>query len=92
MGPGRWIEPPQSLLCRGHFPPNGGVLTTSSESSGQNQLADQQLHQLLDKVEWELAEQARQQGCLFCEGKLHRANYDRKPSGRPEWDYRYSFC
>jgi hypothetical protein len=68
------------------------VLTTSSESWCQNQLADQQLHQLLEKVDWDLAEQARQQGCLFCRGKLHRADYDRKPRGGPEWDYRYSFC
>jgi len=68
------------------------VLTTSSESWCQNQLADQQLHQLLEKVDLDLAEQARQQGCLFCRGKLHRADYDRKPRGGPEWDYRYSFC
>ena len=68
------------------------MLTTSSESWCQNQLADQQLHQLLEKVDWDLAEQARQRGCLFCGGKLHRADYDRKPRGGPEWDYRYSFC
>jgi len=68
------------------------VLTTSSESWCQNQPADQQLHQLLEKVDWDLAEQAHQQGCLFCGGKLHRADYDRKPRGGPEWDYRYSFC
>ena len=36
--------------------------------------------------------QAHQQGCLFCGGKLHRADYERKPRGGPEWDYRYSFC
>jgi len=68
------------------------VLTISSESWCQNQLADQQLHQLLEKVDLDLAEQAHQQGCLFCGGKLHRADYDRKPRGGPEWDYRYSFC
>ena len=68
------------------------MLTTSSESWCQNQPADQQLHQLLEKVDWDLAEQAHQQGCLFCGGKLHRADYDRKPRGGPEWDYRYSFC
>ena len=68
------------------------MLTTSSESWCQNQLADQQLHQLLEKVDLDLAEQAHQQGCLFCGGKLHRADYDRKPRGGPEWDYRYSFC
>jgi len=68
------------------------VLRTISESGCQNRLADQQLHQLLEKVDWDLAEQAHQQGCLFCRGKLHRADYDRKPRGGPEWDYRYSFC
>jgi len=68
------------------------VLTTSSESWCQNQPPDQQLHQLLEEVDWDLAEQAHQQGCLFCGGKLHRADYDRKPRGGPEWDYRYSFC
>ena len=68
------------------------MLTTSSESWCQNQPPDQQLHQLLEKVDWDLAEQAHQQGCLFCGGKLHRADYDRKPRGGPEWDYRYSFC
>ena len=80
------------MLCGGHFSPNGGVLRTISESGCQNRLADQQLHQLLEKVDWDLAEQAHQQGCLFCRGKLHRADYDRKPRGGPEWDYRYSFC
>ena len=80
------------MLCGGHFSPNGGVLTISSESWCQNQLADQQLCQLLEKVDLDLAEQAHQQGCLFCGGKLHRADYDRKPRGGPEWDYRYSFC
>ena len=68
------------------------MLTTSSESWCQNQPPDQQLHQLLEKVDLDLAEQAHQQGCLFCGGKLHRADYDRKPRGGPEWDYRYSFC
>jgi hypothetical protein len=33
-------------------------------------------------------------GCLFCrEGRLHRADYDRKPRGGPEhWNVRHSFC
>ena len=30
-----------NLFCGGHFSPNGSVLTTSSESWCQNQLADQ---------------------------------------------------
>ena len=101
MGPGCWFEPPQSLLCGGRFSPNGGVLTTSSESWCQNHLADQQLHQLLEKVDLDLAEQAHQQGCLFCGGKLHRANLsvftiiegecfriDEGVAGDPGWSWR----
>ena len=29
---------------------------------------------------------------VYCGGKLHRADYDRKPRGGPQWDRRYSFC
>jgi len=58
----------------------------------QSYLADQQLFQLLEKVDADLAETARQQGCLYCGGKLHRADDDRKPRGGPEWDRRNSFC
>ena len=68
------------------------MLKTNTESWCQNQLADQQLHQLLEKVDLDLAEQARQQGCPFCSGNLHWANYERKPRGGPQWDCRFSFC
>jgi hypothetical protein len=68
------------------------VYSTNAESWCQNHLADQQLHQLLEKVDWDLALQVRQKGCPFCGGTLHRADYDRKPRGGPQWDYRYSFC
>jgi hypothetical protein len=30
--------------------------------------------------------------CLYCHGKLHRADFDRKPRGGPQWVRRYSFC
>jgi hypothetical protein len=53
---------------------------------------DQELHQLLEKVDADLAHEACQKGCLHCQGKLHRADYDRKPRGGPQWDRRYSFC
>ena len=64
----------------------------TGETWCQNHLADQQLFQLLEKVDGDFAEEAHQQGCLFCGGELHRANYDRKPRGGPQWNWRHSFC
>lgn len=66
--------------------------TKNGETRCQSHLADQQLHQLLEKVDADLAQEDCQQGCLYCDGKLHRADYDRKPRGGPQWDRRYSFC
>jgi hypothetical protein len=57
----------------------------------RNFLADQQLHRLLERVDADLAEEARQEGC-YCGGKLHRADYDRKARGVPKWNKRHSFC
>lgn len=68
------------------------VKNETGETWCQKHLADQQLFQLLEKVDADFAEEAHQQGCLFCGGKLHRANYDRKPRGGPQWDWRHSFC
>jgi hypothetical protein len=62
------------------------------ESWCQNHLADQQVYQLLEKVDGDLTEEARQQGCLLCGGKLHRSDYDRKPRGGPQWEMRFSLC
>ncbi len=64
----------------------------NGETWYQSHLADQELHQLLEKVDADLAREACQKGCLYCLGKLHRADYDRKPRGGPQWDRRYSFC
>lgn len=49
---------------------------------------------LLEHVDLELAEGVRSRGCQYCGGgKLHRADYPRKPRGGPEhWDRRASFC
>ena len=58
----------------------------------QCHLADQHLYQLLEKVDADLTEKARQEGCLLCGGTLHRSDYDRKPRGGPQWDTRFSFC
>jgi hypothetical protein len=56
-----------------------------------NFLADSQLHQLLEKIDSDLAEETRREGC-GCGGKLHRADYERKARGVPQWNKRYSFC
>jgi hypothetical protein len=61
------------------------------ETRFRNFLADQRLHQLLETVDADLAEEARREGC-YCGGKLHRADYDRKARGVPQWNKRYSFC
>ena len=57
----------------------------------RNFLVDPQLHQPLEKVDAGLAEEARREGC-DCGGKLHRADYERKARGVPQWNKRYSFC
>src|SRR5271166_6637887 len=72
--------------------PSQCVKKKNGETWHQSQLVDQELHQLLEKVDADLAQEACQKGCLFCHGKLHRADFDRKPRGGPQWDRRYSFC
>jgi hypothetical protein len=68
------------------------VKTQIGEAWCQNHLADQQLFELLEKVDSDLAAEAHAKGCLYCGGKLYRGNYERKPRGGPQWDERYSFC
>ena len=51
----------------------------------------------MEHCDAELAEKCRQEGCLFCGGNLHRANYTRKPRGLAEAEaeervLRHSFC
>jgi hypothetical protein len=60
-------------------------------------LQDARLYALLQRVDGDLAEQARVSGCLRCGGVLHQARYPRKPRGGPaELDdahsRRLSFC
>lgn len=62
------------------------------ESGCQKHLADQELFQLLEKVDADLTEEVRVKGCLRCGGILHRSDYERKPRGGPPWDVRFSFC
>ena len=49
----------------------------------------------MEKVDADLAEAERVKGCRHCSGKLHRANYKRKPRGVESWPdapLRDSFC
>ena len=69
------------------------------ENYCQGHLADQLLQKLLEKVDTEVAEKVRQGGCQHCAGKLHRADYVRKPRSGTAQDhepgpdiYRDSFC
>ena len=55
-------------------------------------LRDGRLFKLLEKVDWEIAQEAKEGGCEHCgEKKLHRGDYRRKPRGGPKWDKRHSF-
>ena len=63
----------------------------------QDLLRDQQLLGFLLQCDGDLAEKARVAGCPGCGGKLHRANYPRKPRGGPSeiesgQSWRLSFC
>ena len=65
----------------------------------QNHLADETLYGLLVKSDEDLVELAREHGCLHCLlGKLHRADYRRKPRGMKCWPKdpkdtkRFSLC
>lgn len=60
-------------------------------------LQDPKFCQLLKRIDQELAAQARADGCLFCDGVLHCANYPRKPraclpEAQDDYDTRFSFC
>jgi hypothetical protein len=71
------------------------VKTPNKESLGQCDLANPQLHLLLEKVDSDLAQKVREGGCLHCGGKLHSAPYKRKPRGaekEAEQVCRHSFC
>lgn len=68
---------------------------SNQENWCQCYLADKNLFQFLEKCDADLAESCRQAGCLHCAGKLHRADYKRKPRGGPDVSeeiYRDSFC
>ena len=58
-------------------------------------LRDSRLYQTLIRIDRDLAAKAREEGCP-CGGKLHRADYPRKPRGGPAglvgYDRRLSLC
>ena len=60
------IKPPGRLLPGGFCSPSQCVKKQKGETWYQSHLADQQLHQLLEKVDADLAQEACQQGCLYC--------------------------
>lgn len=52
---------------------------------------------LLYRIDEDLAGQCRESGCPYCGGRLHRADYERKPRGGPDtipepYLVRHSFC
>lgn len=54
-------------------------------------------HSLLTVMDYELAEQERVKGCVYCGGRLHRSNYPRSPFGVPMrhrayYEERFSHC
>jgi hypothetical protein len=60
-------------------------------------LGDASLHHRLLSIDQDLAREAREGGCRACGGRLHRADYPRKPRGAPDglgadFDRRLSFC
>jgi hypothetical protein len=51
------------------------VKDEKGETLCQSHLADQQLHQMLEKVDAHLAQETAQADCLYYNEKLHRADY-----------------
>ena len=80
------------MPCGGSFSSNECVKKQSEGNWCQGHLADQKLWDLLEKIDTDTAEATRGKGCPHCEGKLHSADYERKPRGGPRWDSRPSFC
>jgi hypothetical protein len=83
---------PAELAPRGLFSPSEGVRQQKVEVWCRRHLTDEELYQLLEKVDADLAQETREQGCPKCGGRLHRGDYARKPRGGPQWDKRLSFC
>lgn len=88
--------PVKPIGFTGAFSFDDGVKQNIGENWCQKHLADQQLPGLLEKIDKDLAEEIRVQGCAHCRaGRLHSARIRRKPRGLPKgttWDSRFSFC
>lgn len=54
-------------------------------------LTNQELFQLFEKIDRDLAEQVHDEPCPHCGGALHWANYDRSPRGQDK-AIRFSLC
>ncbi len=65
------LNPLGGLLAGGFCSLSQCVKKKNGETWYQSHLADQELHQLLEKVDADLAQEAWQKGCLYCQGKLH---------------------
>ena len=60
-------------------------------------LRDPRIYQFFEKLDLDSAQAVRSGRCVYCGGRLHQADYARKPRGVPEevmdrWDKRHSFC
>ena len=60
-------------------------------------LQKKSLFRLLYQLDLDISNQQKQQGCPYCDGALHVANYPREPRGGPdnildEYLIRLSFC
>lgn len=63
----------------------------------QKLLGDPRFFEFLYRCDQDAAEQARKQGCRRCQGRLHRADYARKPRGAQgelgrAYQRRLSYC
>ena len=60
-----------------------------------NLLSDPRLYEQLERIDQDLAQEIQKQGCSHCGGRLHSANYPRRPRGGlrgGEVVQRLSFC
>jgi hypothetical protein len=56
-------------------------------------LQDRLLFKLLEMVDLDLLEKAREGRCVHCGARLHRADYKRQaPKGLSDWNKRWSLC
>lgn len=88
------MKSPRGLPRGDLFSAVSSVTNKAAENGRRRQPAGRCLYRLLEYVDSELAQSVREKGCGCCsKGKLHRADYGRKPRGGPSaWTERYSFC